>query len=112
MLTADVVLPKIGKYSPSENANLEARLSKKKRVIERSRGRSQAGTRGERQDFENDDDYFTDPFELDSASEDDADQNLLESGTLSENEYSRERKWDSDDREEVKAVACRHVFRM
>ena len=112
MLAADVVLPKVGKYIPSGNANLGARLNKKKRVIDRIRRRSQAGPLGECQVIENDDDYFADPFELDTDYEGEADQNLLESGTLSENEYIKERKRNSEDREEVKAVACRRVLRM
>ena len=112
VLAADVVLPKVGKYIPSGNANLGARLNKKKRVIDRSRRRSQAGPLGECQVIENEDDYFADSFVLDTDSEDEADQNLSESGTLSENEYIKERNRNIDDREEVKASACRHVLRM
>ena len=112
VLTVDVVLPKVGRYSPSENDDCGAKIAKRNALLRKAKGEIRRPRWATLGCFEIRVIISRTPFDLDSESEDEADWNLLEGGTFSANEYNKQRKRTTDDREELKAVACRHAGSM
>ena len=83
-------------------------ITKKKLFTGESQRWNQATSMGDFGVLPNGDDYCAAPFELDSESEDEPYWYLLQSGTLSGDEYNKQRENNTGDREELKDVALRH----